>query len=66
MNLEQKAFERLRLGAETSERLYKANVSIIYPEDCYGEESGVRIDEIMYLKSSSADSKKNGVFIKIG
>ena len=44
----------------------EANVSIIYPEDCYVEESGVRIDEIMYLKSSSADSKKNGVFIKIG
>ena len=36
----------------------EANVSIIYPEDCYGEESGVRIDEIMYLKSSSEDSKK--------
>ena len=44
----------------------EANVSIIYPEDYYGEESGVRVDEIMYLKSSSADSKKIGVFIKIG
>ena len=44
----------------------EANVSIIYPEDYYGEESGVHVDEIMYLKSSSADIKKNGVFIKIG
>ncbi len=30
MNLEQKAFERLRLGAETSERLYNAPLIICY------------------------------------
>ena len=30
MDLEQKAFERLRLGAETSERLYNAPLIICY------------------------------------
>lgn len=40
------------------------DVTVIYPEDHYGEELGVIIDEIAYLKSSSKG--KNGVFIRLG
>lgn len=39
-------------------------ILVIYPEDHYGEDSGVSIDEITYLKSS--DSRINGVFIRLG
>lgn len=41
-------------------------VTVIYPEDNYGEESGVIIDEVTYIKSSSKDNAKNGVFIRLG
>lgn len=39
-------------------------ISVIYPEDHYGEDNGVDIDEVTYLKSS--DSRINGVFIRLG
>ncbi len=41
-------------------------VAVIYPEDNYGEECGASIDEITYIKSSSKDNAKNGVFIRLG
>lgn len=39
-------------------------ILVIYPEDHYGEDNGVVIDEVAYLKSS--DSRINGVFIRLG
>lgn len=39
-------------------------ILVIYPEDHYGEDSGVVIDEVAYLKSSN--SRINGVFIRLG
>lgn len=39
------------------------DITVIYPEDHYGEDIGVIIDEITYLKSSSKG--KNGVFIRL-
>ncbi len=38
-------------------------VAVIYPDDIYGEEGGVPIDEITYLTSTSRERAKNGVFI---
>lgn len=41
-------------------------ITILYPEDHYGEEGGIIIDEVTYLKSSSKSEAKNGVFIRLG
>lgn len=40
-------------------------VAVIYPDDIYGEEGGVSIDEITYLTSTSRERAKNGVFIRL-
>lgn len=40
-------------------------VAVIYPDDIYGEEGGVLIDEITYLTSTSRERAKNGVFIRL-
>lgn len=39
-------------------------ISVIYPEDHYGEDNGVDIDEVTYLKSSN--SRVSGVFMRLG
>lgn len=40
-------------------------VAVIYPDDIYGEEGGVPIDEITYLTNTSRERAKNGVFIRL-
>lgn len=40
------------------------DVSILYPEDNYGEDIGVAIAEIAYITGSK--SIKTGVYIKLG
>ena len=39
-------------------------VTVLYPEDNYGDEVGVTIDEIAYITGTK--SVKNGVYIKLG
>lgn len=39
-------------------------VSILYPEDHYGDDEGVVIDEVAYITGTS--KVKHGVYIKIG
>lgn len=38
-------------------------VSILYPEDHYGDDDGVAIDEVVYITGTS--KVKHGVYIKI-
>lgn len=40
------------------------DVSVLYPEDSYGDEVGVPIDEVAYITGTK--SVRNGVYIKIG
>lgn len=39
-------------------------ISVLYPEDNYGVDDGVTIDEIAYIAGTK--SVKNGVYIKLG
>lgn len=39
-------------------------VSVLYPDDNYGDDVGVTIDEIAYITGTK--SVKNGVYIKLG
>lgn len=39
-------------------------VSILYPEDNYGDDMGVVIDEVAYITGTSR--VKHGVYIKLG
>lgn len=39
-------------------------VSILYPEDSYGDDTGVVIDEVAYITGTSR--VKHGVYIKLG
>ena len=39
-------------------------ISILYPEDNYGADDGVQIDEVAYLTGTKR--VKNGVYIKLG
>lgn len=39
-------------------------VSILYPEDSYGDDTGVVIDEVAYIKGTNR--VKHGVYIKLG
>lgn len=46
-----------------SELPAEEDVAVIYPEDHYGEDMGVEIEEITYIKSSG--KRRNGVFIRM-
>lgn len=39
-------------------------ISILYPEDSYGDDTGVVIDEVAYITGTSR--VKHGVYIKLG
>lgn len=39
-------------------------IAVLYPEDSYGEEIGVTIDEVAYITGTK--TVKNGVYIKLG
>lgn len=39
-------------------------VSVLYPEDSYGDDVGVTIDEVAYITGTK--NVKNGVYIKLG
>lgn len=39
-------------------------VSILYPEDSYGDDLGVVIDEVAYI--TGTNRVKHGVYIKLG
>ena len=39
-------------------------VSILYPEDNYGDDTGVAIDEVAYITGTKR--VKHGVYIKLG
>lgn len=39
-------------------------ISVLYPEDKYGEDVGVTIDEVAYITGTK--NVKNGVYIKLG
>lgn len=39
-------------------------VAVLYPEDNYGDDIGVTIDEIAYITGTK--SVRNGVYIKLG
>lgn len=39
-------------------------VSILYPEDSYGDDMGVVIDEVAYI--TGTNRVKHGVYIKLG
>ena len=39
-------------------------VSVLYPEDNYGDDVGVLISEVAYITGTK--SVKNGVYIKLG
>lgn len=40
------------------------DVTVLYPEDNYGDEVGVTIDEVAYITGTK--SIRNGVYIKLG
>ena len=39
-------------------------VTVLYPEDNYGDDTGVTIDEVAYITGTK--SVRSGVYIKIG
>ena len=39
-------------------------VSVLYPEDNYGDDAGVAIDEVAYITGTK--NVRNGVYIKLG
>lgn len=39
-------------------------ISVLYPEDSYGDDAGVTINEVAYITGTK--SVKNGVYIKLG
>lgn len=39
-------------------------VSVLYPEDNYGDDIGVTIDEVAYITGTK--NVRNGVYIKLG
>ena len=39
-------------------------VTILYPEDHYGDDTGVTIDEVAYITGTK--SVRSGVYIKVG
>lgn len=39
-------------------------VTVLYPEDNYGDDTGVTIDEVAYITGTK--SVRNGVYIKLG
>ena len=39
-------------------------ISVLYPEDNYGDDVGVTIDEVAYIAGTK--NVKNGVYIKLG
>lgn len=40
------------------------DVTVLYPEDSYGDDTGVTIDEVAYITGTK--SVRNGVYIKLG
>ena len=40
------------------------DVTVLYPEDSYGDDTGVTIDEVAYITGTKR--VRNGVYIKLG